>query len=59
MMFLDIYLGQLAVYRDLVRAVYPKHEIVCSLLWTNNPKMMIIDGDILDTTLTQLNSVLS
>lgn len=55
----DIYLAQLASYRDLVRSIYPKHEIVCSLLWTNTPKMMIIDGDILDTTLTQLNSVLS
>ena len=55
----NIYLAQLASYRDLVRGVYPKHEIVCSLLWTNTPKMMIIDGDILDTTLTQLNSVLS
>ncbi|MDG1142288.1 MAG: double-strand break repair helicase AddA, partial [Hellea sp.] len=55
----NIYLAQLASYRELVRGAYPKHEIVCSLLWTNTPKMMIIDGDILDTTLTQLNSVLS
>ena len=53
----SIYLGQMAVYRDLVRSIYPKHEIVCSLLWTNKPKMMILDGDLLDATLTQLNSV--
>ena len=55
----NVYLAQLATYRDIARGVYPKHEIVCSILWTNIPKMMIIDKDILDTTLTQLNSVLS
>jgi len=50
----DIYWGQMAAYRELAREIYPSHEIVCALLWTDGPRLMILDDERLDAALTQI-----
>ena len=53
----DIYWGQMAAYRELAREIYPSHEIVCALLWTDGPRLMILDDEHLDVALTQIASL--
>ena len=53
----DIYWGQMAAYRELAREIYPGREIVCALLWTDGPHMMILDNVRLDAALTQIASL--
>jgi len=50
----DIYWGQMAAYRELAREIYPAHEILCALLWTDGPRLMILDDTRLDMALTQI-----
>ena len=50
----DMYWGQMAAYRELAREIYPGREIVCALLWTDGPRLMILDDTRLDTALTQI-----
>lgn len=42
------YLKQMAVYRDVLRSIYPKREVRCALLWTQQPLMMILEDLLLD-----------
>jgi len=53
----DVYWGQMAAYRELAREIYPTHEIVCGLLWTDGPRLMILDDERLDLALTQIASL--
>ena len=53
----DIYWGQMAAYRELAREIYPSREIVCGLLWTDGPRLMILDDSRLDMALTQIASL--
>jgi len=50
----DIYWGQMAAYRELAREIYPAHEIVSALLWTDGPSLMVLDDKRLDAALTQI-----
>jgi ATP-dependent helicase/nuclease subunit A len=43
------YLRQMAAYRALLRQIYPGREIRCALLWTAEPRLMILeDAALLD-----------
>lgn len=53
----DIYWGQMAAYRELAREIYPSREIICALLWTDGPRLMILDDSRLDMALTQIASL--
>ncbi len=48
----DLYWGQMAAYRELAREIYPGREVICGLLWTDVPRMMILDAKRLDHALT-------
>lgn len=50
----DIYWAQMAAYRELAREIYPHKEVVCALLWTDGPRLMVLDSARLDDTLTGL-----
>lgn len=50
----DIYWGQMAAYRELAREIYPSHKIVSALLWTDGPRLMVLDDKRLDAALTQI-----
>ncbi|MBL6940967.1 MAG: double-strand break repair helicase AddA [Rhodospirillales bacterium] len=42
------YLGQMALYRALLRLVYPGRPVSCILAWTDGPRLMSLPDDILD-----------
>ncbi|NDH64143.1 MAG: hypothetical protein EBY18_21425 [Alphaproteobacteria bacterium] len=45
------YRRQLALYRSLLQAIYPGRPVRAFLLWTAAPKLMEIDGKILDKSM--------
>ncbi len=55
----EIYWGQMAAYRELAREIYPNHEIICALLWTDGPSMMILDDKELGKALTRIKRLLT
>ncbi|HEX6102566.1 MAG TPA: double-strand break repair helicase AddA [Alphaproteobacteria bacterium] len=44
----EVYLDQMAAYREALARVYPGAEIRCALLWTDGPRLMEIPGALLD-----------
>jgi ATP-dependent helicase/nuclease subunit A len=42
------YLGQMALYRALLRLIYPGRSVRCTLAWTDGPRLMSLPDDILD-----------
>jgi len=54
-----IYMAQMAAYRELAREIYPDHKIVCALLWTDGPFLMVLDAEHLDQALTQVRAQLT
>ena len=45
----EVYLRQMAAYRAALRQIYPDHEIISVLLWTDGPQLMRLSDTILDT----------
>jgi ATP-dependent helicase/nuclease subunit A len=43
-----LYLGQMAAYRALLRAVFPNRQVRCALLWTEGPDLMELPDPLLD-----------
>ena len=50
----DLYLGQMAAYRELAREIYPGREINCALLWTDGPHLMTLPNALLDDALRKV-----
>jgi len=50
----DLYLGQMAAYRELAREVFPGREINCALLWTDGPYLMPLPNPLLDGALRKV-----
>jgi ATP-dependent helicase/nuclease subunit A len=44
----EVYLRQMAAYRAALRQIYPDHEILTVLLWTDGPQLMRLSDAILD-----------
>ncbi|NQU58952.1 MAG: PD-(D/E)XK nuclease family protein, partial [Rhodospirillales bacterium] len=42
------YLRQMALYRSLLRQIYPGRPVTCILAWTDGPRLMPLPDDILD-----------
>ena len=42
------YVRQMALYRALLRQIFPRHTVRCTLLWTFEPRLMPLDDTILD-----------
>ncbi len=55
----EIYWGQMAAYRAMIRDIYPDREVRCALLWTDGPDLMILDEERLDQTLTKISALLT
>ena len=53
----QLYLGQMAAYRELARTAYPGREVICGLLWTDGPNMMILPDSQLDQALEAIQAV--
>ncbi len=39
----QIYRDQLKAYRDVIQKIYPEHTIHCALLWTDVPRLMMVE----------------
>ena len=50
----DLYLGQMAAYRELAREIYPGRTVNCALLWTDGPHLMPLPDVLLDTALQKV-----
>ena len=40
----ETYVKQLAVYREALARIYPRHKVECVLLWTEGPRLMPISA---------------
>ncbi|MQX37540.1 double-strand break repair helicase AddA [Roseospira navarrensis] len=47
----DAYLRQMALYRAVLSQVYPDRAIVCALVWTAGPGLMLLDPARLDAAI--------
>ncbi|NNE58616.1 MAG: double-strand break repair helicase AddA [Hellea sp.] len=52
-----IYWGQMAAYREMIKLTHPDHDIVCALLWTDGPSLMILPDKDLDQALTDIRAI--
>lgn len=50
----DLYLGQMAAYRELAREIYPNRSVRCALLWTDVPRLMHLPDTLLDAALRKV-----
>ncbi|MGB0908021.1 MAG: double-strand break repair helicase AddA [Maricaulaceae bacterium] len=50
----EIYLGQMAAYREMAAALYPNREVICALLWTDRPDFMVLPDALLDAALARI-----
>jgi ATP-dependent helicase/nuclease subunit A len=50
----DLYLGQMAAYRELAREIYPDRDINCALLWTDGPHLMFLPNVLLEDALRKV-----
>ncbi|MEP3071658.1 MAG: PD-(D/E)XK nuclease family protein, partial [Maricaulis sp.] len=46
-----VYIGQLATYRALLRAVHPGKTVRCALLWTDAARLMEVADEVMDAVL--------
>jgi ATP-dependent helicase/nuclease subunit A len=47
------YVLQLALYRDVLRRIFPGKRVECALLWTEAPVLMVLPDVLLDAALQQ------
>ncbi len=50
----DLYLGQMAAYRELACEIYPGRRVNCALLWTDGPHLMALPDRLLDAALRKV-----
>lgn len=43
-----LYLRQMALYRAVLRAIFPDRVVVCALVWTRDARVVILPDEILD-----------
>lgn len=53
-----LYMAQMAAYRELAREIYPNKTVMCALLWTDGPNLMMLNDFQLDEALTQVRRLL-
>jgi ATP-dependent helicase/nuclease subunit A len=50
------HVGQLALYRAVLRLLYPNHEVRAALVWTLGPVLMEVPAALLDAELSRLGA---
>ncbi len=50
------YVMQLALYRAVLRRLYPQKPVAAAILWTDRPSLMEIPSGMLDAAETQASS---
>jgi ATP-dependent helicase/nuclease subunit A len=49
------YVGQLALYREVLRALYPDHRIRAAIVWVAGPELTELPNTALDAAMSRLN----
>jgi ATP-dependent helicase/nuclease subunit A len=49
------YLRQMALYRELMRRIYPGRPVICALVWTFRTRVDLLPDDVLDTAWASLD----
>ena len=52
----ELYLGQMAAYREMARTAFPNREIICALLWTERANMMVLPDALLDEAVEKIRA---
>ena len=50
----DAYVVQLALYRGVLRKIFPGRAVTCALLWTESPRLMALPDARLDAAMHAL-----
>lgn len=50
------FLAQMAAYRTVARAAWPRHVVRCALVWTDGPGLMTLPDHLLDDALDRLRA---
>lgn len=50
----DLYLGQMAAYREMARTAFEGRKVVCGLLWTERADLMILPDELLDQAIEKI-----
>lgn len=50
----ELYLGQMAAYREMARTAFTDLEVVCALLWTERAEMMVLPNGLLDAAVEKI-----
>jgi ATP-dependent helicase/nuclease subunit A len=50
----EAYVVQLALYREVLRKIFPNRPVTCALLWTEAPRLMQLPDARLDAALAAL-----
>ncbi|MEM9276951.1 MAG: double-strand break repair helicase AddA [Pseudomonadota bacterium] len=50
-------LTQLSLYRELVRQIYPEHEVTCHILWVHAPAFIEVPGHLLNNALENIKKI--
>lgn len=51
----DVYLAQMAAYRELARAIWPGRAVRCGLLWTHAPRLLWLHDNAMDAVLNKVD----
>jgi ATP-dependent helicase/nuclease subunit A len=43
-----MYARQMALYRAVLRAVFPGREVICALIWTRDARVTVLPDELLD-----------
>ena len=53
----ELYLGQMAAYREMAKTAFPGKTVTCALLWTERADMMILPDTLLNIAIEKINSI--
>lgn len=51
------YVTQLALYREILREIYPQKTIDCAILWTGKPEIMLVPDSLLTDALVKIKNI--
>ena len=51
-----LYRRQMAVYREVLRQIYPDRDVRCALLWTDGPRLMALSEESLDEAIAAVRA---
>ena len=48
------FIRQMAIYRTALRKIFPERRVICGLVWTDGPRLMLLSDALLDDALVRL-----